>query len=191
MEEFELEPGEHVIKTIRKHWFVFVVSLIPVVLLAWLPTLLPHAYTWLASVTLQGQAPAFDPATLPFNASLFRTFLGLWWLLLWIGAFNMFTQYYLNMWVITNMRIVEISQYGFFNRRVASFLLGRVQDVTTGVYGLFGTLIGYGTVKVETAGEDSNSFVMSAIENPEGMRDLIMREISELHKTLEKAGEGV
>lgn len=177
MEEFELEPGEQVILHVRKHWLVFAGELLPYALLAWLPTLLP----WLGNLLLRvGGANAHIPDLSTANPWVHLA-LGLWWLLLWIGAFNRFTQYFLNLWVITNQRIVEIHQYGFFDRQVSSFLMARVQDVTTTVDGLFATIFGYGTVRIETAGTDSKHFVMSGLKDPQGMRDLIMREIALLH----------
>lgn len=175
MEEFQLEQGERVIRTVRKHWFALLLSLLPYALLAFLPTLL---ISFLTGMT------AANPGTVPLLQSLtpanpwFRLFLGLWWLSLWIGAFTSFTQYYLNHWVITTLRIVRIRQHGFFAREVASFHLIRVQDVTTEVNGIFADLLGYGHVRVQTAGTASKNFVMDGIDDPQGMRDLIMSEIA-------------
>lgn len=177
MEEFELEPGERIVRTVRKHWFVLVTSLLPFFLLAWLPTLLPwFVLTFAAgapeSIVVLERLTVSDP--------WFRLFLGLWWIFLWIATFNTFTQYYLNHWVVTTIRIVRVRQYGFFSRDVASFLLSKVQDVSTGVHGIFADLLGFGSVRVETAGDASRHFVMDGIADPTGMRDLIMREIAEL-----------
>ena len=178
MEEFQLDPGERVKRTVRKHWFVLVISFIPFLLLAWLPTIVPDLLARLASAspesaTLFAQFTSENP--------WFRMFLGLWWLFLWIGAFNTFTQYYLNHWVITTTRIVRIRQHGFFNREVSSFLLVKVQDVTTEVNGIFADLLGYGSVRVQTAGTESRDFVLDGVDDPTGMRDLIMSEITVLH----------
>ena len=178
MEEFELEEGEQIMLHVRKHWLVFVGQLIPFAVLAWLPTLIPHVFVWMG--TSIPNAAAFG-GNLTLNNPWFRLFLGCWWLLLWIGAFNRFTQYFLNVWVITTTRIVDIHQYGFFDRQVSSFLLARVQDVTTTVDGFFADIVGYGTVRVETAGSDSQNFLMDNIRDPQGIRDLIMREIAALH----------
>lgn len=179
MEEFELEHGEHVIHSVRKHWFVFFCELLPFALLAWLPIYLPQLFATVA-------------ATSPYDVSLFlswfsfgnewvRLGFGLWWLMLWILAFNTFTQYFLNMWILTDRRIVSIHQWGFFNRQVNSFLLSHIQDVTTTVTGFFPTLLHYGTVRAETAGESAPNFFMEGIPDPTGIRDEIMKEISELH----------
>jgi len=178
MEEFQLDAGERVTRTVRKHWFVLLVSFIPFLLLAWLPSVVPGLLVKLASASpesaaLFGQFTTENP--------WFRLALGLWWLFLWIGAFNTFTQYYLNHWVITTTRIVRIRQHGFFNREVSSFLLAKVQDVSTSVDGIFADLLGYGCVRVETAGDASRHFSMDGVEDPTGMRDLIMSEIAALH----------
>lgn len=177
MSEFPLEDGERVMRTVRKHWFVLVVSLVPFLLLAWLPTFLPG---FLAGFAMTSESAGLFAVLTPENP-WFRLFLGFWWLCLWIAAFNGFTQYYLNHWVITTTRIVRVRQYGFFSREVSSFLLLKVQDVSTTVDGLFADLLGYGSVRVETAGDASRHFVMDGIDDPTGMRDLIMREIAALH----------
>lgn len=178
MEEFELEPGEIVVRSIRKHWFVFFLMLLPYIFLALVPLILPSVFAW-ATRAFPAYVNLFQGLSLthPFV----RLGLGLWWLILWIGAFNAFTSYFLNVWIITSQRIVEIRQEGFFNRKVSSFLLVRVQDVTTNVDGFFADVLGYGCVQVETAGTASNKFAMDGVKDPVGMRDVIMREIALLH----------
>lgn len=179
MEEFQLDPGERVLRTVRKHWFVLLVSFVPYAFLAWLPTVFAPVLSFFASGN--PEAAALFAQLTPQNP-WFRLFLGLWWLCLWIGAFTSFTQYYLNHWVITTLRIVRVRQHAFFAREVASFHLTRVQDVTTDVNGIFADLLGYGSVRVQTAGTDSKHFVMDGIDDPQGMRDLIMSEIATLYK---------
>src|SRR3989344_1223480 len=41
MKEFELEPGEHVVLQVRKHWFLFFIELLPYAILAVIPFALP------------------------------------------------------------------------------------------------------------------------------------------------------
>lgn len=177
MEEFELEPGEQVIKRVRKHVFIIVIELIGYAFFAWLPSLIPAFLSAGATAS-----PALT--TLALNFSLenpwVRLTLGLWWLFVWIAAFSAFTRYILTQWIITTTRIVDIHQFGFFNRQVSSFLLNRVQDVTTDVDGFFSTILGFGTLNVETAGRDEK-FNMTNIAHPADLRDLIMREVAALH----------
>lgn len=178
MNEFPLDPGERVTRTVRKHWFVLLGSLIPFIILAWLPLGIPPILGSLTTPEGQAAIQSFFSQDNPW----FRLLLGLWWLSLWIAAFNTFTQYYLNHWVITTNRIVRIRQYGFFHREVSSFLLTKVQDVSTTVDDILADLLGYGSVRVETAGDASRHFTMDGIADPTGMRDLIMSEIAALSK---------
>lgn len=180
MEEFELERGEKIILSVRKHWLVFLVELLPYALLAVAPMLISALAVWAGSVYPSAESFA---ATLTLGNPSVRLALGLWWLALWMGAFHTFTRYYLEQWVVTTLRIVNIRQRGFFRREVSSFLLERVQDVTTTVEGILPTLFGFGTIRVETAGEEAQHFYLRGIRNPEHMRDLIMREIAELEKS--------
>jgi len=171
MREFELEPGEHVVRQTRKHWFLFVVGLIPYVILALLPALI---------APLMRLAPPLAPYALllDFTAPLLRATLGLWLLLVWTAAWGALTRYYLNAWILTNQRIVEIKQRRYFNREVSSVLLDRVQDVTTDVRGVIPSLLGIGSIKVQSAGA-MNEFHMFGIPHPEEMRDLILKYVPE------------
>lgn len=179
MEEFELEPGEVVTKSVRKHWLVFATELLPYFVFAFLPLLIPVALSSLHTVSPQLSVLIGD--NLSHENPWVRLLLGLWWLLMWTGAFNTFTRYFLDEWIITTTRIIDISQHGFFRRHVSSFLLHHVQDVTTSVEGLLPTVFGYGKLRVETAGDDSKHFDMTGVPDPQGLRDLIMREIATLH----------
>lgn len=170
MKEFELEPGEHVVKEVRKHWFLFLAGLLPFAILMVIPFALPKILPII---------PAFARyvSFFEYHAPLSRAALGIWLLILWTGAWSAFTRYFLNAWVLTNQRIVDIKQRRYFSREVSSLFLPRVQDVTTEVVGVIPSLIGFGTIKVQSAGEDIE-FIMHGIPRPEQMRDLILKYVS-------------
>ncbi len=165
--EFELEPGEELIRETRKHWFLFVVSLLPYAILALLPYALPNLLSLLPPTVT-----SFDLRTIPTTLS--RPLIGVWLLLVWTSAWGSFTRYYLNLWVLTSRRIVEIEQRGYFSREVSITFLSRVQDVTTDIHGLLPSLLGIGTIRVQSAGA-TNEFKMHGIPRPEEMRDLILK----------------
>lgn len=170
MKEFELEPGEHVVLAARKHWLLFLGELLPFAILLVLPFALPKLLV-LAPPTAS-YVSAFD-----YHTVLGRAGLGVWLLIWWTSAWSAFTRYFLNAWVLTNMRIVNIKQRRYFSREVSSLFLSRVQDVTTDVNGVLSSLLGIGNIKVQTAGEDIE-FVMKGIPRPEQMRDVILRYVS-------------
>ena len=58
--------------------------------------------------------------------------------------------------LVTNEHIVDIDQTTLFNRSVATLNLSRIQDVSADVKGPVQTLLQYGTVVVQTAGQEQN-----------------------------------
>jgi hypothetical protein len=178
MEEFELEPGEEVIRVVRQHVFVIATRLLAYLLLALMPAVLA---VFIAVLQHAGPQLGTGVSLLPQGLhGIGRVLTGLWLLFIWMGAFTTFLKYYLTCWVITSTRIVDIRQYGFFSREVSSFLLIRVQDITTEIHGMLPTLIGFGHLHVETAGNDE-SFSMSGVAHPQQLRDLILKEVALLH----------
>jgi hypothetical protein len=171
MKEFELEPGEHVVLQLRKHWFLFLTELLPYAIMLVIPFALPKLL--LLAPPLAPYAGLFD-----FSAPLSRAALGVWLLVVWTGAWGAFTKYFLNCWVLTSQRIVNIKQRRFFSREVSSLFLSRIQDVTTDVSGVLSSLLGIGTIKAQTAAEDVE-FVMKGIPRPEEMRNLILKYVPE------------
>ena len=171
MKEFELEPGEHVVQKARKHWLLFLFELLPFAVLALIPFAIPP---------LLNLAPELTPyrAFVDYDSPVGRAALGVWLLMVWTGGWSAFTRYFLNLWVLTNARIVEIEQRGYFSREVSSILLNRVQDVTTEIEGVLPSLLDIGTITVQSAGA-TNEFNMKGIPRPQQMRDLILKYVPE------------
>jgi uncharacterized membrane protein YdbT with pleckstrin-like domain len=168
MKEFELEPGEVTVLSARKHWFLFLAELLPYAIMVVIPFAIPMLLA-LAPPPFASYAQFFT-----YTSSAGRLILGVWLLLTWTSAWGTFTRYFLNAWILTNQRIVDIKQPRFFSRKVSSLFLTRVQDVTTDVTGLLYSLLGIGDIRVQTAGKD-DEFVMHGIPRPEVMRDLILK----------------
>ena len=167
MKEFELEPGEHIVWQTRKHWLIFVMGLLPYAILA----IIPFALSGLLEF-----APPLAPyaSWFEYSTPIARAALGVWLLIIWMGAWAAFTRYYLSEWVLTNERLVDVDQRAFFSRNVASLLLPRVEDVTTDVHGVLFSLLGAGNIQVQSAGATAE-FQMRGIPEPEKMRDLILK----------------
>jgi len=175
MKEFELEPGEHVVLSARRHWFLFFAGLLPYAIIAVIPFALPK---FLALV------PSFDSygVFFTYTTPLGRAAISVWLLITWTGAWGAFTKYFLNAWILTNLRIVDIKQRQYFSREVSSLFLTRVQDVTTDVIGVIPSLLGIGDIKVQSAGA-VDEFVMHGIPHPGQMRDLILKYVPEEAQT--------
>lgn len=186
MEKIALESGEHIVDEIRMHWFVLFLELLPYLVLAFLPFVIEPVINLAASTT-----PAFLQIKIILanitSQHWIRLVLGLWWLFVWIGAFNTLTRYFLNVWILTTERIIEIRQPHYFSRRVSSFFLSRIQDVTSDIEGVLGTFLDFGFIHVETAGENE-AFEMHGIRHPRNLRNMILREIDEVHRNHSSGG---
>lgn len=78
-----------------------------------------------------------------------------------------------NRFVITDKHIVQILQQAVFYRKVSQLSLLNVEDVTVEKKGIFATIFNFGTLTIETAGEQRN-FVYSYCPNPHYYADAIL-----------------
>jgi hypothetical protein len=76
--------------------------------------------------------------------------------------------------IVTNRRVIWRS--GVFGKGERSIPLSRVQDVSVS-YGLIGRILGYGTVRVESAGGPKTEIVATAVSDPLGVKDAILRQV--------------
>jgi uncharacterized membrane protein YdbT with pleckstrin-like domain len=84
------------------------------------------------------------------------------------------TDYYLNVWCVTNKRIVNVHQIGLFRRKIGSFRLERMQDVNVEINGVLATLLDYGTIHVQTASADMEEFKASFLPRPQEIKSVIL-----------------
>ncbi|PLX26627.1 hypothetical protein C0583_06350 [Candidatus Parcubacteria bacterium] len=97
-----------------------------------------------------------------------------YYLFVWLFFFFSFIDYYLDVWIITSERIIDIQQKGFFSRIISEQKLFRIQDVTSEVQGFIPTMFKYGNVYVQTAGTKSR-FFFHQVPNPDEVRDVIIK----------------
>lgn len=58
--------------------------------------------------------------------------------------------------IVTDRNITQVLQYGLFSRKVSQLNINNVEDVTALQQGILPTIFNYGTLKIETAGEQVN-----------------------------------
>lgn len=113
----------------------------------------------------------------------FMTFFlqkGIWGFLLFLGilvwaAFFAFRSWYIwamNVLLITDQRIIDIDQRGFFDRTVSETSYRRIQDVSYSVSGVLATVFRYGRIVIQTAGTQTR-IELSYVREPEQVQDLI------------------
>lgn len=117
-----------------------------------------------------------DIALPTLHESLPLFLASVWTLLLWAKFFAIWTDYYLDVWIVTDRRIVNIDQKGLFHREVSTLRMERIQDVTLEIEGIIATVLGFGDVLVQTAGE-TGEFVIKGVNNPEHIKRKILSHV--------------
>lgn len=192
-EKLDLEADEEVLRIVRKHWFIIASELIGIVVFALTPIILIFI-----GVELPKLLGGIDIHTERYTAEI--TFaIAAWLLLSTLSAFVVWTHYYLDLWIITDRRIIAVEQIHFFNRSVAIFRLERLQDIEFSVKGLLQTFFNFGTLSAQTAGHNEANFKSTGMPNPDELQALIQKamdsRLSELNNrpnlsaAVESAGE--
>lgn len=148
---------EEVVLFLHRHWFTIINKLT----LIGFASLLP----FLALLIL-------GPIVQPYIHIL--VFLwSIYILILWFVVFYIVTMYLLDYWIVTDERIVDSLQAGFFNRKIAELSLSTVQDVSITLKGFIPTTLNFGSVIIQTAARE-NHFFFDQVSNPQHVKDTIM-----------------
>ena len=158
-----LDPEETILLTMRRHWFALVAPGGTFLVMLVVPPL-----------ALYFGAPYFpllrDPAMLPvvkFGLAIYLAAVATAILLFWLD-------YYLDVWIITDRRIIDIEQYGLFHREISEIAMERIQNVTIEIPGFIPTLLNFGNMRIETAGE--GKFTIASVPHCHEAKDVILRQ---------------
>lgn len=167
-------PNEKLILLVRRHWTRIVYYITKLVGGAIIPIILFIFFFY-----------AIDFEITSDLSSMIMTFaISVYYLFIFLFFLHDFIDYQLDVWVVTDQRIINIEQEGLFNRVVSSQSIERVQDVTSEVKGKVATFLDYGNVYIQTAGEEQR-FVFEEVPNPAK----IMKIIQDVHDRVEEQEE--
>lgn len=143
---------EVVLLLLRRHWFVLAIKFVGFFLIGLLPVVayifLPHGDIFWLSVTI---------------------FYIFWW----YGLFYQITMYLLDIWIVTDHRVIDSEQHGFFKRTTAEIHLAKIQDISVTITGVIPTFLDFGNLEVQSAGA-TEKFFFQQIPHPNRVRDIIM-----------------
>lgn len=158
----KLAENEKIIMVVRKHWFVVMQTILSFVALIAVP---PIVLTFLPLVTANLNQDLLVP--------LINLILSSYIMLLTLLLFLFWMDYYLDMWIVTSKRIIDVEQRGLFSREISEIPLSSVQDVTISIRGVIETFLKFGTIKIQTAGE--REFTISNAPNLYQIKDAILK----------------
>ncbi|MFZ5982409.1 MAG: PH domain-containing protein [Patescibacteria group bacterium] len=164
------KPGEEILLVLHRHWFdilsqiFLIVGMLAILVLGffYLPFLFPNINSFSG-----GNIFSFIEVSLA--------------MLIWLVLFIIWIDYYFDVWIVTNRRIVNIEQKGLFVRHVSELEIENIQDITTEVTGVIPTFLDFGDVFIQTAAEKER-FLFHNVPDPYGVKDMVMN----LQKRIEK-----
>jgi uncharacterized membrane protein YdbT with pleckstrin-like domain len=138
-----MQEGERVICEIKRHpvglWGLYASSLALIILMALGVALVPNFFP---------DASQSAKAALAFGALIMAVLVLLY-------AYVARVVYLGNRWIVTSDSLTQITQVGLFRKMSSQLSLANLEDVSVDQNGLLPSMIGFGTLKVETAGERS------------------------------------
>jgi len=175
----ELKPNEKIVLVIHRYWLVILFHILKILPLFALP------------LFSRLMAERLIDTTDPLFSEIFWLASAFWWLFLWGWLGLVWVNYYLDLWIVTNQRIIDVRQKNLFRREVAELTLLKIQDLTTKINGILRTALNFGNLEIRSAGtfeagQESNIFILEDIAEPSEVQSLL----SGLHQDYLKKNEG-
>ncbi len=153
---------EEIILILRRHWLILVVKTIPFAIF-----LFVIIFIFILAPILVNNLP------IEVDNHLFNVVMSFSLMAFWLGLFIMWIDFYYDVWIVTDQRIISIEQLGLFRREISELEHGKIQDVTTEVQGIIPTLLKFGQVYIQTAGEKAR-FTFKQVKDPVMIRTVVM-----------------
>jgi hypothetical protein len=157
---FRLGEGERVIKIFHKHWFMFLLDLLLL------------GFIWIAPIVLFYVFPSVWLGFLSGAPNFVSAITFIWTGFIALGILVVATNYFLDTWILTNKRMIDVEQKGLFNRDIAEISLDRIQDIRILVPGFIKSILHIGNVYIQSAGA-SREFVITDVARPEQVKNLV------------------
>jgi uncharacterized membrane protein YdbT with pleckstrin-like domain len=162
METF-FEHGEIMVEKIRKHWVIYVEDFLVHLIGCLIFSVSAFYLSW------KGSFSFIDTTEKAYGSMILLMFV----LIFWTSYFFAWTKNYFDVWYVTDKHIIAIDQKQILEREEAYMELARIQDVSFEKSGLLQTFFGYGSLKVQSAGEEQE-FIIKDVYDVEGVAHRIL-----------------
>ncbi|OGE82460.1 MAG: hypothetical protein A3B10_00080 [Candidatus Doudnabacteria bacterium RIFCSPLOWO2_01_FULL_44_21] len=156
------QENEQIFIITRQHWMVLVTKL-----LVWFLFII---ILFLSDWAINRYAPTLKKDPYLDYVNLIKT---IYLLFILLGFLITWVMYYLNMQIVTNERIVDITQKSLLHHTISELHLSRIEDVTAEVNGILENFFDYGNVYVQTAAE-TNRFEFDRVPNPTKINKILL-----------------
>lgn len=108
-----------------------------------------------------------------------------YYLLILAYAFEQFLSWYFNVYIVTNMHIVDVNFYSLLSKEVVEISLSDIEVISHNVDGVLGSLFHFGNVHIETAAEQKR-ILFEKVPRP----DLVTDRVQDLQRAKRAMGGG-
>ncbi len=89
--------------------------------------------------------------------------------------FYHFVMWYFTIYIVTDQRIRQITQRGFFGKDVVELRLSKIQNISYNIPGFSGEMFGFGTIVIQTFVGD---LVINRVEHPDQIYNKLQDAVS-------------
>lgn len=166
------DPGEKIYILMRSHIAVNIGWVLNFLLMLVLPILAFLAYKIFNLVLVDYDINPIEIIALTPLVNWIMVLL-LYYSLTFSYALVNFLDWYFDIYLVTNLRILHVDFKVFTGTSVAEAALVNIEDVSTSTVGLLPSIFDYGDVLVQTAAQ-KNKFDLMSLSNPNWFRDIIV-----------------
>ena len=113
----------------------------------------------------------------PLIAPLYTFLVSVFFLFLWNMAFYFLTIYFLNALVVTNKRVIEYEQNGFFNYTSNELEIEKIQDISVRRRGSLSYFLDFGEIEIQSGGAGAEKEILvTLVPKPDEIKEVIMQE---------------
>lgn len=122
----------------------------------------PHWFTnlsWILLSIVMFIAPIIVkllPINVNIPGNIFTLITLFWYLITFSFTLEKFISWYFDLSIITNTRVIDIDVKNLLDRKFTEAQIKKIQDISYKVAGVSQTFFNYGSIKIETAGENPN-----------------------------------
>lgn len=145
---------ERIFVVARRHLVDFFQSLVILLVMILLPIMVSIIFGGTIITAIQANE-AYWADMMILSTMVYFLILIMIFMTSWVG-------YYYNLLIVTDERIVEITQRGFFSRETFELTYDQIEDVDFSSRGLLATYFDVGEIEIQTAGPHRNFFIKKA-----------------------------
>lgn len=167
---------EKIVRTCRRHPITFLPQILFSLLLLCAPIGLYFLIAQSTFLSILQTTPGFIVTILA---------LSVYYLSCALFFYTNFVTFHLDLWIVTNDRLLDMEQKGLFNRTISEVDLYQIQDATSEIHGFLPSIFNYGNIVLQTAGPVPKFFFRN-VADPNKLRELILELAAEDKKFHEK-----